>query len=124
MTEMAPFYSSSTRDGYNLSVREDAFAWCESIGEAAVLAQASAFEMIGREPLVREWLNLQDERRNKERDERAEKAVAAAERSALAAEVAAVASRSAAKWTFWAAFIALVTVAVSVMPSFLQWLFL
>ncbi len=105
-------------------------ATCEELGEAEVRTRLETNQWGNRAALARKWLHLQEEMRMVAREERADRALAAAEISAKAAEDAAKisqdsadAARISARWTFWAAVIALLTVAVSVIPGCLQRLF-
>ena len=89
---------------------------CEKLGEAEVRSKIDAGEFGGHSAFPRQWLlEKADERlRQKEREEteRSERAISAAEQSAFTAERAAIAARNSARWTMWAAVIALLSIIV------------
>jgi hypothetical protein len=105
------------------------FATCDELGEAEVKTRLEMNAWGARAVLATKWLHVQEEKRLAAREDRADRALIAAEKSAKTSEDAAAASKASAraaersaKWTFWAALIALLTVAVGVLPGFLQWL--
>ena len=99
-----------------LDDKESVYAACEKLGEVAVRSMVDAGSFGGHSAFHRQWLlEKADERlRQKEREERGhnERAVAAAEHSATASEKAALAARDSARWTMWAAVVALLSIIV------------
>lgn len=109
-------------------LREIVLAECESVGEAEVRGriELGSWAMVEM-PFVREWLTRKEALNAEEQRSLDTRAVAAAERAATASEHAAESSReaanaarSSARWTFWAAIIALLSVGVSVIPGCIQ----
>ena len=99
-----------------LDSKDTVYAECERLGETAVRSMVDAGNFGGHSAFHRQWLlEKADERlRKKEQEEteRNERAATAAEQSASAAERAAVAARESARWTMWAAVVALVSILV------------
>ena len=90
------------------------FAECEKLGEIAVRAKLEAGNFGRFSAFHLEWLHQKAEDRLRqqfaEERERAERAIAAAEKSAHASQQAAMAARDSARWTMWAAIVALVSI--------------
>ena len=99
-----------------LNDKDTVFAECEKLGEAAVRAMVDAGSFGGHSAFHRQWLlEKSDERlsqRETEERQRNERALAAAEQSAAASERAAMAARDSARWTMWAAVVALLSIVV------------
>ena len=100
-----------------LNDKNSVFAECEKLGEAAVRAMVDAESFGNHSAFHRQWLiEKADERsrlRETEERQRNERALAAAEKSAAASERAAMAARDSARWTMWAAVVALLSIVVS-----------
>jgi len=97
-----------------LNDQQTVYADCEKAGETAIRALVDAGNFGGHSAFYRQWLlEKADERRRQqetEANERNIRAIAAAEKSATAAERAAIAARDSARWTMWAAIVALLSI--------------
>ena len=96
--------------------KDSVFAECEKLGEAAVRAMIDAGNFGGNSTFPRQWLLEKADdrlrRREAEERERNERALAAAKQSAAASEQAALAAKDSARWTMWAAVVALLSLVV------------
>ena len=107
-----------------LDNKDSVYATCEKLGEAAVRSKIDAGDFGGHSAFPRQWLleKADEHIRQNEQEvaERNKRAVAAAEQSAAAAERAALAARDSARWTMWAAIVALVSILAQ---YFKKWVF-
>lgn len=95
--------------------KEEIYAECEKLGEVSIRAQVKAASQGGSISFhKRTWLEEKDTERNRLREieerEQNNRALAAAEKSAAASERAAIAAKESARWTMWAAIVALTAI--------------
>jgi hypothetical protein len=99
-----------------LDDKNSVYAECEKLGESAVRSMVEAGSFGGHSAYHRQWLLEKAEERLRMREaedkERNERALAAAESSAAASERAALSAKDSARWTMWAAVIALLSIVV------------